>query len=380
MGAEDVGDRQYLAEAQVPSDIALVLPSFGSGGAERVVLNLASGFKALGARVRLIVLDPDGPLRGSVTDGVEVVDLHVPRVRRAARRLIAELRGRPADLLIGSQTHLNLLLALIRPVLPRRTGLVLREPNLLPADARDARQDRLVGWLLGRADLVVASSEAMRDHLVTTVASRSKVRVLPNPVDVDSLRSAAHNGTPLGHVDGLVSVGRLTDQKGYEDLLDALGRVPGDRPLTVLGDGPLRPSLEDRVHRLGLSGRVRFVGRIDERETLTATVARAALLVHPARYDGMPNAVLEALALGTPVLATTDLEVLRGLAAEVGPAALRLVPRAAIAEAIEGSSSATPPLAGGDLRPSLLPKRFDMNGVVHALLDAYEDVRASSGA
>jgi len=375
-----VGDRQYLARTRGPSDVALVLPSFGSGGAERVILNLAGAFEALGARVRLIVLDPDGPLRGSVADGVEVVDLHVPRVRRAARRLIAELRKRPADLLIGSQTHLNLLLALIRPGLPQRTGLLLREPNLLPADARDARQDRLVGWLLGRADLVVASSEAMRDHLVTTVASRSQVRVLPNPVDVQSLRSAARDGSPLGHDDGLVSVGRLTDQKGYEDLLDALSRVPGDRRLTVLGGGPLRPSLEDRVHRLGLSDRVRFVGRVDEPETLTATVARAALLVHPAHYDGMPNAVLEALALGTPVLATTDLDVLRGLAEEVGPAALRLVPRAALAEAIEDSASATPTRGSGDLRPSLLPERFDMNGVVHALLDAYEDVRASSGA
>ena len=375
-----MGDRQYLARTRGPSDVALVLPSFGSGGAERVILNLAGAFEALGARVRLIVLDPDGPLRGSVADGVEVVDLHVPRVRRAARRLIAELRKRPADLLIGSQTHLNLLLALIRPGLPQRTGLLLREPNLLPADARDARQDRLVGWLLGRADLVVASSEAMRDHLVTTVASRSQVRVLPNPVDVQSLRSAARDGSPLGHDDGLVSVGRLTDQKGYEDLLDALSRVPGDRRLTVLGGGPLRPSLEDRVHRLGLSDRVRFVGRVDEPETLTATVARAALLVHPAHYDGMPNAVLEALALGTPVLATTDLDVLRGLAEEVGPAALRLVPRAALAEAIEDSASATPTRGSGDLRPSLLPERFDMNGVVHALLDAYEDVRASSGA
>ena len=375
-----MGDRQYLARTRGPSDVALVLPSFGSGGAERVILNLAGAFEALGARVRLIVLDPDGPLRGSVADGVEVVDLHVPRVRRAARRLIAELRKRPADLLIGSQTHLNLLLALIRPGLPQRTGLLLREPNLLPADARDARQDRLVGWLLGRADLVVASSEAMRDHLVTTVASRSQVRVLPNPVDVQSLRSAARDGSPLGHDDGLVSVGRLTDQKGYEDLLDALSRVPGDRRLTVLGGGPLRSSLEDRVHRLGLSDRVRFVGRVDEPETLTATVARAALLVHPAHYDGMPNAVLEALALGTPVLATTDLDVLRGLAEEVGPAALRLVPRAALAEAIEDSASATPTRGSGDLRPSLLPERFDMNGVVHALLDAYEDVRASSGA
>ena len=54
-------------------------------------------------------------------------------------------------------------------------------------------------------------------------------------------------------------------------------------------------------------------GRVDARPTLASTVASAGLLVHPAHFDGMPNAVLEALALGTPVLATTDLEVLREL-------------------------------------------------------------------
>ncbi len=117
--------------------VALILPSFGSGGAERVLLNLAKGFAAAGAEVRLVALDPDGPLRAEVAPDVEIVDLDRARVRWAAPTLVRHLRRRPATLVIGSQTHLNVLLGLLRPALPPQTHLVLREPNLLPeADTR----------------------------------------------------------------------------------------------------------------------------------------------------------------------------------------------------------------------------------------------------
>lgn len=358
------------------AEVALILPSFGSGGAERVVLNLAGGLRRAGADVRLIVLDPSGPLRTGVPEGVGVVGLDAPRARWAGPRLLAELRRHPVDLLIGSQTHLNLLLALLRPFLPRRTRLVLREPNLRPAADRDPRRERRVGRLLGRADLVVASSEPMAAHLRDGVGDRAPVHVLPNPVDVDRLRGDARRGTPIGDPGGPVSVGRLTEQKAHADLLEALARTPDGPTLTVLGEGPLRPMLEERIRTLGLGGRVTLVGRIDDPEALAATVAAAGLLVHPANYDGMPNAVLEALALGTPVLATTDLAVLADLAAEVGPAGLRLVDRADLADAL---ASATP-AAGPTPRPSLLPDRFTVDAVVAALLDALEDRVRSTGA
>lgn len=369
-GPRDAGGRSVTGSL----DVALVLPSFGSGGAERVVLNLAGGLRARGADVRLLVLDTEGPLGAAVPDGVEVVDLHTPRARRAGPRLVAELRRRPTDILIGSQTHVNMLLALVRPLLPRRTRLVLREPNLRPASGRDPRADRRVGRLLGRADLVIASSEAMRAHLRTTVGARAPVHVLPNPVDVAGLRAEAAHGTPLGRPGGLVTVGRLTDQKGHADLVAALATALAVPHLTVLGDGPLRTTLEERAHALGVDRRVTFAGRIDDRTALTATVASAALLVHPAHFDGMPNAVLEALALGTPVLATTDLEVLRDLAEEVGPDALLLVPRAELAASL--GEARGPALDAA--RPNLLPERFAVGAVVAALLDAVGHIGADA--
>ena len=357
--------------------VALVLPSFGSGGAERVVLNLAEGLLARGSAVRLIVLDGRGPLRDRVPTGIAIVDLDRPRARRAGPALVAELRRRPVDLLVGSQTHVNVLLGLMRPLLPSTTRLVLREPNLLPgADARSTR-DRAIGRVLGRADLVVASSPAMREHLVASVRGRARTVLLPNPVDVDALRTRVGSGHEPCDALRLVTVGRLTEQKAHDDLLRALSRVDAPATLDVLGDGPLRLPLEALARELGLDGRVRFLGRIDNPRLLASLVATADALVHPARYDGMPNAVLEALALGTPVVATSDLRVLRELAEEIGPEGLRLVPREDLSEAI----GAIPRRVTSDTPDvSLLPDRFRLADVVDALLDAVPAGARARGA
>ena len=352
-----------------PASAALVLPSFASGGAERVMLNLAGGLAARGVAVRLIALDGRGPLRTLVPAEVEVVDLDRPRARRAGPSLVAALRRRPVDLVVGSQTHVNVLLALLRPLLPSGTRLVLREPALHTHAPRPARRDRALGRALGRADVVIASTPAMQEHLVATASGRARTVLVPNPVDVESLRAAARTGAAVpssGAGARLVSVGRLIGSKALADLLRALGGSGTAHTLTVVGDGPERAALEQMRDALGLAGRVTFAGRIDDPSELARTVAGADLLVHPSLAEGLPNAVLEALALGTPVLATTDLTVLGPLAAELGPGALRLVPRDTLADAL----TQVAPRTDTTLRPCLLPERFRPAAVVDALLDA----------
>ena len=368
--------------APLHGEVALVLPSFDSGGAERVILNLSRGFAATGRTVRLVALSARGPLRALVAEDVEVLDLGVPRARSAGPALVAHLRRRPADLVLGSQTHVNALLGLIRPLLPRRTQLVLREPTFHPNGGEGGVAERLLGRLLGRADLVVASSFAMQEHLVASVRGRARTLLLPNPIDVTSIRSSvalpSQPVAPAGELGTrLVAVGRLIESKALDELLRALVRTDPLVTLRVIGDGPQRGALEELVAELGITSRVQLLGRIDDPASLATEIAAADLFVHPSRYEGMPNAVLESLALGTPVLATTDLTVLEELAGEVGTAALRLVPRAELPAAL--AQARTRP-GGGSLRPSLLPDRFDVPSVVQTLLAALEDPRSRIGA
>jgi glycosyltransferase involved in cell wall biosynthesis len=352
--------------------IHLVLPSFASGGAERVMINLAVALHARGERVRVVVIDGRGPLRSEVPHDIEVIDLRRVRARSAALQLVRVLRRARPDAILSSQTHLNILLGMLRVLLPRETRLVLREPTMPGSEAVLPIETLLLARGLRRADEVIASSTSMRARLQDAVGPRPTVHLVPNPVDVDGLRSAAAAAGPSSLSDAstagpvrLLAVGRLVALKGHGDLLAALAQPEAmDALLDIAGDGPLLGELEATVRVLGLEGRVRFHGRVDDRASLARLIADADSLVQPSEAEGMPNAVLEALALGTPVLATTDLAMLQELAEHLVPGAMRLVPRDSLAAAI----GETPLRVGPVPRPSLLPDRFRVQAVADAVL------------
>ena len=364
----------------------IVLASYGSGGAERVALNLAGGLARAAWTVRLVVADGRGPLRSDVPEGVRTVDLGARRLRAALPALLRELRRHPPELIVSTQTHVSLaLLAALRFGRRRRSGerprIVVRAPQLRPSGGPRTREDRWERRLLPLADLVIASSSSMARMLADVVGPGGPPVVeLPNPVAIDELRAAAARGlpasslprqertdiAPLDRVE-LVVVGRLVPEKAHDDLLRAIADAGrSDLKVTMIGDGPLRADLLAQSGALGLGDRVRWLGRVDDREVLLAEVARADLLVLPSRTEGMPNAVLEALAVGTPVLATTDLPMLAELADEVGPEGLRLVPRETLGDVL----AAVGPTEGASPRPSLLPERFTVEAVTRVLLDA----------
>jgi glycosyltransferase involved in cell wall biosynthesis len=104
----------------------------------------------------------------------------------------------------------------------------------------------------------------------------------------------------------MISVGRLSPEKGQAGLLQAFAKLRPRHPelqLRLVGDGPDRASLETLVKELGLSDAVTFVGRLPEEETL-AEIARANLLVLPSFMEGLPIVLMEAMAAGVPVIAS----------------------------------------------------------------------------
>ncbi len=136
-----------------------------------------------------------------------------------------------------------------------------------------------------------------------------RIRVIANPVDTALIRQAAKDEPPPRD-DRLtfVCVGRMTEEKGQRDLLSAIAltesRLPSDRsPATfwLLGDGPMRSELEAQWNSINCRHRVMFLGT---RSSAAAAMAAADALILPSHFEGMPNVVLEAMALGTSVIAT----------------------------------------------------------------------------
>jgi glycosyltransferase involved in cell wall biosynthesis len=131
----------------------------------------------------------------------------------------------------------------------------------------------------------------------------SRIVVIPNGIEdapVESPGGSREANPGLG----VVSVGRLTPWKGFPGVLEAVAGLPGV-PLTIVGGGPGEAQLKAQSQRLGISGRVSFTGDVSQAE-VRRHLRAARLLVLNSSYEGLPHVVLEAMQLGTPVVAAAS--------------------------------------------------------------------------
>jgi len=160
-----------------------------------------------------------------------------------------------------------------------------------------------IRFLWRQAACVVANSRGLRD-LAQSTEPDVAIHVIPNGVDVERFRpesSPDRNGTVR-----LLYVGRLTYQKGVDVFIQALHKLDSKIQFEVelVGDGNARRQLETMVQKLGLAERFHFVGWLD-RTKLPQRYQQADIFVLPSRDEGMANVILEAMASGLPVIATS---------------------------------------------------------------------------
>jgi glycosyltransferase involved in cell wall biosynthesis len=289
-----------------------IIPSLAGGGAERVMTTLLRHFDRSRFRLTLGVVDPrSNGYRSEVPEDVEFIGLDSTRVRYSLHKIIRLAWQLKPDVVFSTLGHLNLALAAARPLLPRTTRLITRETSVVSENLSAYRHKRglhlAYSMLYPKIDLIICQSLAMRDDLVMNFGVSAKnTIVIHNPLDVDRIRKLAADPSVATDYEkdaiNLVAAGRLSHEKGYDILLDALAlcNVPRLR-LTILGEGQLRDDLEVQASRLGLGKRVRFVGF---QENPYPFFSQADAFVLSSRFEGLPNVVLEALACGTQVIAT----------------------------------------------------------------------------
>jgi glycosyltransferase involved in cell wall biosynthesis len=296
--------------------ILLLIPHLGGGGAEQVAALLARGLSREKYRVHLglIVESNSGPK--NIPPRVEVHEIAASRVRNAALPLLRLVRELKPDVILSGMFHLNFLVLLLRPFFPRETSIIVRQ-NGMPAAALAAGNlpiyTRLLYKLLyPRANRIICQSQAMAKELSIELGiDPRQLAVLPNPVDLEAIRSTAD--APQSHRKDrrldrssphLLAVGRLAPEKGFDLLLQAFEVVRRRfslARLTILGSGPAERSLKSACQALGLNSAVRFAGHVDDPCTYFSD---ATAFVLSSRHEGMPNALLEAAAAGLPIVAT----------------------------------------------------------------------------
>lgn len=299
------------------SKLAFFLPDLEFGGAEGVMVSLAAGLAARGASVELLLAQARGPLLCGVPDSVRVIDLgrtsrYRPRSRYglgvcALAGLARYLRRSPPTSLLSSLTGANLVAIAARGLGRATVPIVLREANI----AENIRHRALriaASRLYPSANRFVAVSGAVADDLVSVVGVPAcKVRVIYNPIDTDEVRRRACEAPAHPWLEQSVpivlGVGRLVPQKDFALLLRAFARLrrTRDARLILLGEGPLRATLQSLASTLGVAEHVAMPGYS---ENPFAYMRGATVLTLSSRWEGLPNVLIQALAVGTPVVAT----------------------------------------------------------------------------
>lgn len=289
------------------------------GGVDRFVIDLVQAARDAGYAVSVLV---ESSSDSAIAAAMARLEIEVHRGTLYHRRYPAERIAEESRRILGTVQPDVLHVACGVPwscLVLRETAVELGLETLvtegyIPDDPQlsdDWRQRILALYASSRR--VIFVSEGNRREMKRALGWESEhTQVIPNSLDVQAIAAAcpslpdrrrrAERRWREGSL-RLLSVGRLTPQKGIDLLIEALGKLGPASGLTLdlYGDGPERADLEQRCRQLGLADRVRFLGWQSE---IVPALAGHDLFVMPSRSEGMPYALLEAMASGIPILAT----------------------------------------------------------------------------
>ena len=290
--------------------ILLLLSHLGGGGAEHVMAMLARGLSQQKYEVHLALVGHADAPGESLPPWITVHALGAGRARAAAFPLLRLIWRLRPDVALTGAAEVSLLVLMLRPLFPPEVSVLVRQNatvSSVVAFGKLPRFTRLLYRVLYRnSDHVICQSRAMATDLAFAAGiGEERIAVLPNPVDLKGIRAAMLAPAPESSpTPQLLAVGRLSPEKGYDLLLQAMTTVREHFPavhLMIAGSGNEESTLRELSSELGLETVVCFAGHVDRPYAL---FARSTLFVLSSRHEGMPNALLEAAAAGLPLVAT----------------------------------------------------------------------------
>ena len=282
--------------------ILIVVPTLECGGLERNVSIICNNIDSSKYDVTLAVLNNSNPFFTITNPGINVIDLGIKNVRKSLLAIVKLSKKINPDIILTTANHLNLYLSMFKWMFPKRIKLIARESSIVSINTEQAPFPKLYHWLLRRfyknTDLIICQSEFMRtDLLMHYHIPESKMRIIYNSVNPPLTKVDEQNENTTVQ---LITVARLSAEKGLDRLIRAVSHIKIPYRFTIIGEGNKRAALQDLINSLSLQQKVFLAGNY---ENPFAVVSAPSLFLMGSHYEGFPNAMLEALAAGIPVVA-----------------------------------------------------------------------------
>jgi len=296
--------------------IAIYIPSFGTGGVERMLVNLARGMVKLGIDVDFILNTRDAPYLDSLPKKVRIRPMSTPDTRKQLCWLVDYLHCTQPSILLSAKTVDDEIAIRARNLSPGRTRVFLRPATHFSERMRGQHRRLLKNWrerrqlrrLFLAADGIVAVSQGVTDDVIRISGiPEDKISIVPNPTITPESGELARADAPHPWLEQpvpvIMGIGRFSRAKDFPILIRAFAVVRKKRNcrLIILGEGRREKKLRQLTESLGVKDAVDFPGFSTNPYSY---LARASLFVLSSRWEGSPNVLVEALSLGIPVVAT----------------------------------------------------------------------------
>lgn len=281
----------------------------GGGGAARTILNIINHLDRTKFEPVLVTLNFTYSYEQYVRDDVQFIKLPVKRLRQAIVPLAKLLRKEQPDLLFSTVPNYNTIAILANLISRTKTKLIVREAAYLGGTMTENIKLKGYGTLYRFADRVIALSEGVKQNLIRRYHVRERdIDVIYNPVDVTHInnegnRTIEETNLFNGKNKVIITAGRLVKEKDHATLLRAFANlnVEEEVQLVILGEGELDESLQELAVQLGIRERVSFLGF---KQNPYAYIKRADVFTLTSTTEGFGHVLVEALALGVPVVST----------------------------------------------------------------------------
>lgn len=286
--------------------IVIIINSFKDGGAERVASLLANNFSA-DHSVYIITRDEEKNYFYTLSD--RIIKIQIPIQKKnsplfyviSLAKIILHIKP---DIIISFMTETNIL-TLIAATIARVLN-PFHKMKIKISERTDPREQKvrksvsfLRKVLYPVASEIIVQTESVKSW-ASDLVNKDKVKVIPNPANYELLKNCRDIDFVVHTKKYILSIGRLSQEKGHDLLIEAFQMVLKNHPeldLLIVGDGPNKQLLNEKVFQLGLSKNVFFMGR---KKNVYNYLKNAELFVLPSRYEGFPNVLAEALVTGTP--------------------------------------------------------------------------------
>ena len=295
--------------------ITIIMHDLRGGGAEQMMVRLANELIEQAYTVDIILVGAGGINKPLLDSKVGLYELGCKRTLTSLIPLRKALKCSAPDAVLSVLTHINVISFFACLSLNWLTKLSVSERNAYSLD-KLVNQSKLMRLVYALAPLtyrllpkpVIAVSQGVADDLIEhSMVRKVDTVVAPNPVitlqsKAQALQPAQHPWLADKSVPTLIAVGRLSQQKGFDYLISAFAEVRSalNCRLVIFGEGELKSELQQQVAALGLDQAVDFAGYSNN---ILAEMKAADLYVLSSRFEGSPNTLVEAMSVGTKVVA-----------------------------------------------------------------------------